>query len=98
MEDNWFSQFKSGYRKGISFTLRELKDILERERFNQKEMHAFLSAALDDLEMFLSYGSACSLFLKKDGKSITGKLYEPGTIMQDIKQAGKNKTEVGQWQ
>ena len=96
MEDNWLSHFKSGYRKGISFTLRELKDILERERFNQKEMHALLSAALDDLEMFLSYGSACSLFLKKDGNSITGKLYEPRTMMCDIKQ--KNKTEVGQWQ
>ena len=94
MENNWLSPFKSGYRKGISFTLRELKDILERERFNKKEMHALLSAALDDLDMFLSYGSACSLFLKKEGNSITGKLYEPGTMMCDIKQ--KNETEVGQ--
>ena len=96
MEDNWLSPFKSGYRKGASFTLRELKGILERERFNQKEMHALLSAALDDLEMFLSYGSACCLFLKKEGKSITGKLYNPGTMIYDIKQAEKNKTEVGQ--
>ena len=94
MEDNWLSPFKSGYRKGISFTLRELKDFLERERFNQKEMHALLSAALDDLEMFLSYGSACSLFLKKERNSITGKLYKPATMMCDIKQ--KNETEIRQ--
>ena len=89
MEDNCLAPFKSGYRKGASFILRELKIILERERFNKKEMHALLSAALDDLDMFLKYGSACCLFLKKEGGSITGKLYEPGTTMYDIKQAGK---------
>lgn len=96
MEDNWLSPFKSGYRKGAFFTLRELKDILKREKLNQKEMHALLSAALDDLDMFLLYGNACSLYLKKDGRSLTGKIYEPGTLMYDIKQEEKNKTEVGQ--
>ena len=95
MEDNWLSPFKSGYRKGISFTLRELKDILERERFNQKEMHALLSAAIDDLEMFLSYGSCCVLYLNlnQKGKIVSGRLYEPGTKRYDINKLEKEQTE-----
>ena len=96
MEDNWLSEFKSGYRKGGLFALMELRTILEKEKYTQKEMHALLSAAIDDLEMFLSYGSCCVLYLNlnQKGKIVSGRLYEPGTTRYDIKKLEKEQTEV----
>ena len=95
MEDNWLSPFKSGYRKGCFFALMELRTILEKENYNQQEMHALLSAAIDDLEMFLSYGSCCVLYLKlnQKGKIASGRLYEPGTTRYDINKLEKEQKE-----
>ena len=76
------------FKQGLRWGMLELQDMLNSRKYTSSEQKALLNAILNDLEVFMEYGSNLWLtFSPKGVKPVKCKIYKPDFSPEKLKAA-----------